>query len=75
MRDADPLSMLNLRQEKLDLQAELAAMSQKSDLKALEAAFIKAAKGYSERKGITYGVWRQSGVTPEVLKKAGIARS
>ena len=35
---------------------------------------MKAAKGYSQRKGITYGVWRQSGVAPEVLKKAGISR-
>jgi hypothetical protein len=74
MREADALSMLNLRQEKLDLQNELATMSQKSDLRSLEADFVKAAKGYSARKGITYGVWRQSGVAPEVLKKAGISR-
>src|SRR5688500_11460790 len=32
MRDADALSMLNLRQERLDLQNELATMNQKSDL-------------------------------------------
>ena len=49
-------------------------MNQKSDLRSLEADFVKAAKGYSQRKGITYGVWRQSGVAPEVLKKAGISR-
>jgi hypothetical protein len=74
MRDADALSMLNLRQERLDLQNELATMNQKSDLRSLEADFVKAAKGYSQRKGITYGVWRQSGVAADVLKKAGINR-
>jgi len=74
LRDADPLTALNLRQEKIDLQNELTGMSEKTDLKSVEADFIKAAKGYSERKGITYGVWRQSGVPAEVLKKAGISR-
>ncbi len=75
MRDADALSMLNLRQERLDLQNELSTMSQKSDLRALEADFIKAAKGYSQRKGITYAAWREVGVPAATLKAAGIARA
>jgi hypothetical protein len=71
---AEPLAALNLRQERIDLQAELAAMNAKVDMGALEAGFTKAAKGYSERKGITYAVWRESGVPAAVLKKSGITR-
>jgi hypothetical protein len=70
----DPLTALNMRQERLDLQAELKAMSQSTDLKALEADFVKAAKGYGQRKGITYSVWRESGVPADILTKAGISR-
>lgn len=75
LADADPLTALNLRQERLDLQAELKAMAQATDLKALEADFIKSAKGYGDRKGITYAVWREAGVAAETLGKAGISRS
>jgi hypothetical protein len=32
------------------------------------------AKSYSAKKGISYGAWREFGVSPEVLKKAGISR-
>ena len=71
---ADPLTALNMRQQRIDLQAELKAMSQSTDLKALEAEFVKAAKGYGERKGITYAVWRETGVSAEILTKAGISR-
>ena len=75
LADADPLSALNYRQERLDLQAELKALSQSVDLKSIEADFVKAAKGYGQRKGITYSVWREAGVPADVLTKAGIARS
>ncbi len=41
----------------------------------LERDFVKVAKAYSAKKGISYGAWREFGVSPEVLKKAGISRS
>ncbi|GIU89638.1 MAG: hypothetical protein KatS3mg010_0737 [Acidimicrobiia bacterium] len=44
------------------------------DVGALEKEFVKVAKGYSARKGISYGAWREFGVPAEVLKKAGITR-
>lgn len=75
MGAADPLKRLKLSQQRLDLAAELAQMGKTVDLTAVEAAFVKAAKGYGERKGITYAAWRQVGVPAEVLKKAGITRS
>lgn len=70
----DPLKALNLRQERRDLQAELAGMDEKADLDEVEQAFVAAAKSYSQRRGISYEVWRETGVSSEVLKRAGISR-
>ena len=72
---ADPLSRLQLVQERMNLRTELEAKRAKVDLSGLERDFVKAAKGYSERKGITYAAWREAGVDPAVLKKAGIRRA
>ena len=71
---ADPLTRLQLVQERMDLQRELAAGQQKVDLSALEKEFCGAARAYGDRKGITYAAWRELGVDPAVLKKAGIGR-
>ena len=74
LEGADPLKALNLRQERRDLQAELAGMDDKPDLGEVEQAFVTAAKGYGQRRGISYEVWREAGVPADVLKKAGITR-
>lgn len=71
---ADPLTRLQLRQERRDLQAELEAKSNGVDLAQLEEDFVQAAKAYGERKGITYATWREQGVDPGVLRRAGIRR-
>jgi hypothetical protein len=72
---ADPLARLQLTQERMDLERELEAGEAKIDLSALEADFVKAARGYADRKGISYAAWRAAGVDPAVLKRAGIGRS
>jgi len=72
---ADPLSRVHLRQERIDLERELSAGSEKVDLDGLEAGFVGAAGPYSLRKGISYDAWRAVGVEPRVLKAAGIGRS
>jgi hypothetical protein len=72
--DADPLKRLQLIQERLDLQDELAASGTTVDLSELEADFVKAAKGYAERKSISYAAWRELGVPAATLKEAGIGR-
>jgi hypothetical protein len=52
---ADALSRLHLVQERMDLEAELAASGDGGvDLDALEADFIAAAGPHSQRKGISY---------------------
>lgn len=75
LKSADPLKRVQLVQEQLDLNTELETIGAKVDLTALEAEFVAAAKSYSERKGISYAAWRAVGVSPGVLKRAGISRS
>ncbi len=65
-------------QEVRDLQTRIASIDAAgggSDLKSLEAAFVKIAKQFGENRGIGYGAWRDAGVPAPVLKKAGIART
>jgi hypothetical protein len=72
---ASPVKRLSLIQERLDLLNERSAMGQTVDLSGLEDGFVGAAKAYGERKGISYAAWRELGVPPAVLKRAGITRA
>ena len=72
--DASPLLRLQLVQERMDLEKESAHLGASVDLSSLESAFVKTAKKYAERKGISYAALRQLGVSSETLKKAGITR-
>ena len=72
--EADPLSRLHLAQERMDLQRELEGFDNGADLTELEEEFVAAAAPYGARKGITYAAWREAGVDPGVLRRAGIRR-
>jgi len=72
---ASGVQKLTLAQEIRDLEQRLANAVKVGDAKALEAEFVKHAKAYGESKGIGYAAWREGGVSPAVLKKAGINRS
>lgn len=72
--DASGVRRLELLQQRRDLERELESGEQQVDISALEAEFVELAKGYSERKGIEYGTWREFGVPAPVLKAAGITR-
>jgi len=75
LKEAGGLTRLNLLQERRDLEVELATMQAGTpDLSGLEKDFVKVAKAYSAKKKISYGAWREFGVPPEALKKAGITR-
>jgi hypothetical protein len=75
LKEAGGLTRLNLLQERRDLEVELATMQAGTpDLTELEKEFVKVAKEYSDKKGISYGAWREFGVPPESLKKAGVTR-
>jgi hypothetical protein len=75
LKTASGARRLELIQQRRGLEVEMAGMQAGGpDLSALEKEFVRSAKGYSERKGITYGAWREFGVPAEVLRKAGISR-
>lgn len=74
LRTADPVTKVRLIQERLNLRAELAGMKSKTEIAAAETKFIRVARSFSMRNEITYDAWREFGVTPTVLKKAGIER-
>jgi hypothetical protein len=76
LASADALRRLHLIQERTELRARLDdAGGSEVDRSALEAEFIKVAREYGGRKGIDYATWREAGVPPEVLQRAGIVRS
>lgn len=76
MEVADLLDRLHLVQERMDLQAELAGMGGDGvDINELEEAFLAVAADYGARRGITYAAWRAAGVSPTVLRRAGIGRA
>ena len=71
---ADPLTRLHLAQERMDLMRELSTSDDGVNLQELEDAFVASAEPYGRRKGITYGAWREAGIDPSVLRRAGIRR-
>ena len=71
----DPLKALELRQARLDAESALAKTEAAVDVEEAEAAFVDVAKSFSERKGISYGAWREQGVPAAVLSRAGIPRT
>ncbi len=75
VKDATGLTRLSLLQERRDLEIELATMQAGTpDISGLEKDFVQVAGEYSAKKRISYGAWREFGVSPEALKKAGISR-
>lgn len=72
---ADALTRLNLIQERIDLEHQLESSQDAVDMKALEDEFVRTAKVYGERKGISYAAWREAGVDAAVLRRANIKRA
>ena len=77
MEGASVTKRLTLIQQRIDLEADLEALSQTAsvDLSALEAGFATHAAAYGGRRGISYAAWREIGVSSATLKSAGIRRS
>jgi hypothetical protein len=72
--DASAIEELQLIQERRDLNAELASLGSGIDVGEIEESFVSVAKGYGDRKGISYASWRDVGVSAATLKRAGISR-
>lgn len=73
LESADTVTKLRLTQERMDLERELKIKKANADIGKLESQFVKVARTYSTRNGITYTAWREVGVSPQVLKRAGIS--
>ena len=72
---ASSLRRLQLTQERRDLETELAGIGAAGpDISNLVEDFVRVAKSYGQRKGITYPSWRDLGVPADILKRAGITR-
>jgi hypothetical protein len=72
--ESGSLDRLQLLQERRDLEAELAKMTDAADIAELERGFVAIAASYGQRKGIAYATWRELGVPADVLARAGIKR-
>ena len=72
---ASAIEELQLIQERRDLNDELASLGSGIDVGEIEDQFVAVAKGYGDRKGISYASWRDVGVSAATLKRAGISRS
>jgi hypothetical protein len=77
MAGASVTKRLSLIQQRINLEADLEALSQTAsvDLSALEAGFATHAAAYGGRRGISHAAWREIGVSSATLKSAGIRRS
>jgi len=51
------------------------APGSEANVRSLEDDFVRAAAAYSERNDMTYEGWRNAGVEPDVLERAGIRPS
>lgn len=74
--EREPVRRLQLIQQRLDQQHQLAAMdgNPTDDHESIEAEFKAVAATYASRKGISYFAFREAGVPARVLTEAGVSR-
>jgi uncharacterized Ntn-hydrolase superfamily protein len=75
LESAPAIRRLELTQRRSDLVSERDRLKARMDFSGVEKEFVKVAKSYAKRTGITYGAFRSVGVPAEVLKRAGISRA
>jgi hypothetical protein len=71
--ERSPIREVELIQQRLDLDAQLAQIDQAQRLPELEEAFVKAAASWAKRTGISAAALREVGVPASVLRQAGAA--
>ena len=75
LANASPIQKLELTQKRYDLVAEHTRLTSRVDLTSVEKDFVKVAKSFAIRNGISYNAFRELGVSAEVLKRCGISRA
>ena len=73
--NAAPIRRLELTQKRYDLVGEHERLTSRIDLTSVEKDFVKIAKSYAGRNGISYSAFRELGVSADVLKRCGISRA
>jgi len=74
MKTASTIERLAMIQEREDLERESLEVAPEDDSE-LEAQFVAIARGYGDRKGISYSTWREIGVPKDILQTAGVPRT
>jgi len=70
--EPSPIREVELVQQRLDIDAQLAQIDQAARLPELEARFVKVAASWAKRSGISVAALREVGVPARVLKRAGL---
>jgi ribonuclease PH len=70
--ESSPIREVELIQQRLDIDAQLAQADQAQRLAELEEAFVKVAASWAKRSGISAAALREVGVPANVLRRAGV---
>ena len=70
--EASPIRQVELIQQRLDVDAQLAQIDQTARLPELEEAFVKAAASWAKCSCISAAALREVGVPARVLAEAGL---
>jgi hypothetical protein len=63
---------VELIQQRLDVDAQLAQIDQAARLPELEKAFVSVAASWAKRTGVSAAALREVGVPASVLRRAGL---
>jgi hypothetical protein len=70
--ESSPIREVELIQQRLDIDAQLAQIDQAARLPELEEAFVNVAASWAKRTGISAAALREVGVPASVLRPAGL---
>jgi hypothetical protein len=70
--ESSPIREVELRQQRLDIDAQLAQIDQAARLPELEEAFVKVAASWAKRTRNTAAALPEVGVPARVLGRAGL---
>jgi len=70
--EPSPIREVELIQQRLDIDAQLAQIDQAARIRELEAAFVEVAASWAKRTGISAAALREVGVPTSVLRRAGL---
>jgi hypothetical protein len=70
--EPSPIREVELIQQRLDIDAQLAQIDQAARLPELEEAFVKVAASWAKRSRISAAALREVGVPARVLNQAGL---